>query len=733
MLNYLPELLSLLKVRQSDGPVALAAAMDTYRVNLYKNITGPTKHTNRLIQGGFRFQELSLGSVGQITLKNVGVKPTTSTTPISSLPGSFECSDDAINQIWNVGARTIQLNEIPANTIPVFWDISSEGSYVDSQAPQVLSTITAASLTSYVVDFQVKPIVDGFSFSVLADTLNMGIYIWCNIANGTISANAGASEASSGFLAQATLPSNLTIGDWHKVHALVNLTDITISIDDFEVMQFSQTSSFYGSFGLGAALGQSAFFKNLNASTLTGTNIYSSALNDESFLQDFFMGTNPINTSVDGSKRDRIAYTGDLDISVGSTLASTFGTEYILGTLDLFAGYQATPGFFIPTAKIQQQPSPGPLNTDITGLIGYSFNLLCAVSKFYQATGNITLAKDWAPRVVHMLDWADSQVLPENGLFNISNPSFGGDWNYYDPTQSGVVTKFNTLYAYTLQSSLTILRDGGVNTTVYSSRLDALRNAIDENLWSSDLGAYYVSDSLHDSYGQDSNAYAILAGVTGKRNHTSQNVLRSLEKLSTANGPLAFSENAFNSGFRKLISPFASAYHLRAALSVGDGAVARNMLQTLWQPMADPAGANYTGCFWETLGADGGPGLGAITSLCHAWGSGPTSELTNYVLGVQPVKPGYKEWLVSPVTMGLAWAHGIVPVPGGSIDVSWNATNDVVNRIEVTAPSGTTGTIQLPVTNGSCSTSGQLNGQTVTSKDGVFRVDGGDRLVLVLA
>ena len=77
------------------------------------------------------------------------------------------------------------------------------------------------------------------------------------------------------------------------------------------------------------------------------------------------------------------------------------------------------------------------------------------------------------------------------------------------------MTKFNTLYAYTLQSSLTILRDGGVNTTVYSSRLDALRNAIDENLWSSDLGAYYVSDSLHDSYGQDSNAYAILARVSG--------------------------------------------------------------------------------------------------------------------------------------------------------------------------------------------------------------------------
>lgn len=709
----------------------MAAAMDTYRVNIYKNITGPSKYTNRLIQGGFRYQELSLDTAGEITLKNVGVKPTTSTTPIHSLPGSFECSDDVITDIWNVGARTIQLNEVPANSIPAFWEVSSEGSYVSSQSPQVLASITAAMLTSYEVEFEVKPIVDGFSFSVLSDTLNTGIYIWCNIANGTISANAGASEAKSGFLAQATLPSNKTVGNWHKVHALVNLTDITISIDNSQVLKFTQTSSFYGSFGLGAALGQSAMFRNLNASTLTGTPVYSSALNDDKFLADFFMGPNPINATVDGSKRDRIAYTGDLDVSAGSTLASTFGTEYVLGTLNLFAGYQALPGFFVPTAKIQQQPSLGPFQTNMTGLIGYSFNILCAVSKYYQSTGNITLAKDWAPRIVHMLEWAHSQTLPEKGLFNVSDPSIGGDWNYYDPAQSGVVTKFNTLYAYTLQSTLTILADAGVNTTAYSSRLDALRVAIDEQLWSNDLGAYYVSESLHDAYGQDSNAYAILAGVTGRKNHTYQQVLRSLEKLYTPYGPLSFSENAFKSGFMKVISPFASAYHLRAALSVGNGAVARKMLQTLWSPMANPTGANYTGCFWEAVSPEGALGLGALTSLCHAWSSGPTSELTTYVLGIQPAKPGYTEWLFSPVTMGLAWARGVVPVPGGSIHVSWNATDDIITHVDIIAPKGTTGTIRLPRTKGSSSTSWQLNGRAVSRKDNTFKVEGGKRTVLV--
>ena len=99
--------------KQSDGPVGLAAAMDTYRVNRY-NITQPTNHTNRLIQGGFRYQKLALHTPGELVLADVGVKPTTSTTPLSSLPGSFECSDEALTLIWQTGARTIQLNEIPA-------------------------------------------------------------------------------------------------------------------------------------------------------------------------------------------------------------------------------------------------------------------------------------------------------------------------------------------------------------------------------------------------------------------------------------------------------------------------------------------------------------------------------------------------------------------------------------------------------------------------------------------
>ncbi|RYO48153.1 hypothetical protein AA0113_g10152 [Alternaria arborescens] len=727
-ITYSESLAVLLSSPTSDGPLGLAAAMDTYRINNY-NITEPTNKTNRLIQGGFRYQKLALLTPGDMVLAKVGVKPSISTTPIASLPGSFQCSDDRINQIWNVGARTVQMNEIPARSIPDFWEVSSEGSLVHSLAPQSLSGVVASSLMDYEIEFDVKHIAGGFSFSALASTLNDGVYIWCNIANGSISANSGSSE-SADFLAFATLPANITVGNWYHVKAAISAELISIYLGSTKVLEFSQTYAFFGSSGLGAALGQSAMFRNFTLASPAVNFEYSAQLTDTSFLPDFLMGTNPLATAVDGSKRDRISYAGDLDVAVGSTMVSTVGVEYIMGTLELLGSSQMTPGFFSPTAKIQQEPYSKPLESNITGLIGYSFNMVTAVANFYQYTGNTSIAKEWAPKVVRMLDWADSQVLPGNGLFNISNPAFGGDWNYYDPSQSGVVTKFNMVYAYALQSSLTMLDDAGVNITTYRSRLDALRVAINTHLWNSELGAFYISEALTDSFGQDSNALAILAGVTNS-DHTSSQVLSTLSELSTPSGPLAFSNGTVAAGFRKLISPYASAYHLRAAFAVGDATVANELLHSLWYPMADPAGTNYTGCFWETLDANGGPGLGAITSLCHAWASGPTGELSTYVLGATAVKPGFQEWQVSPMTLGLSWAAGTIPVSNGGIYVAWNATEGQITHLEIESPANTKGVVSLPVCGDGATW--KLNGQAISTNNGTFTVNGGQNLVFSLS
>jgi hypothetical protein len=66
-----------------------------------------------------------------------------------------------------------------------------------------------------------------------------------------------------------------------------------------------------------------------------------------------------------------------------------------------------------------------------------------------------------------MFDWTNAKTVEGTRLFNNSNPCFGGDWNGYDATQAGVVSKFNVVYAYALQQCIRLLKDGGVHVPLY--------------------------------------------------------------------------------------------------------------------------------------------------------------------------------------------------------------------------------------------------------------------------
>ncbi|KAK7952957.1 Condensin complex subunit 1 [Apiospora saccharicola] len=673
------------KLLVSDAPLPLAAAMDTYRVNRY-NITGPGRMTNRLIQGAFRYQKLNLSSPGVLKLRGVGVTSQIDNTPPTELPGFFHSSDATLNAIWTTDARTVQMAEIPQASVPDFWDVTPEGAVIDSLAPQVLGSAVAAQLLEYNVEFKVKPIKGGFGFVVLADTLNVGVYITCDVEARLIAAHAG-STALDPLLQETALPSNLTVGlnRFHSVHAVVAMTEIAVSIDGTPVLQLSQTSRFFGSVGLGTSFGHKAVFRDLSITNPTDdtTIYYAHPLTDPSFLPDFFLGTNPAAVVVDGSRRDRIAYAGDLDIAGGASIASTHNLDALLGTLGLLGSYQAAPGFFIPTAKIQQAPLADELNVNVTGLIGYSFNFVTAVAATYMHTGDAAFARSWAPKVQKMLDWAHSQTSVEsNGLLSISDPSMGGDWNYYDPPQSGIVTKFNVLYAYALQETLNsqLLADGGVAGPggVHQTRLENLRRAIDRHLWSDDLQAYVVSESLRTAFAQDANALAILAGVNLENPHHSTEKI--LSTLSTG-----------------LISP------------------------------------NPTGLRQLPLAfSPGGP-------VCRG-----SRRLSRFVLGARPTTPGWREFVVAPLTLGVRLNSSTKAIGGGNnresnvISVQW-AFDDGANddggglfRMVVEAPAGTSGTVHLPrdLLVARENSTFTVNGEVVEGGAASFHVTGGTKFEL---
>ena len=78
----------------------------------------------------------------------------------------------------------------------------------------------------------------------------------------------------------------------------------------------------------------------------------------------------------------------------------------------------------------------------------------------------------------------------------------------------------------------------------------------------------------------------------------------------------------------------------------------------------------------------------------HAWGAAPANILSRYVLGVRPVEPGYKKFLVAPQPGALEWVRGKVPTPLGPVTL--NITNAATFRLDVELPAGSCATAVLP-------------------------------------
>ncbi len=58
---------------------------------------------------------------------------------------------------------------------------------------------------------------------------------------------------------------------------------------------------------------------------------------------------------------------------------------------------------------------------------------------------------------------------------------------------------------------------------------------------------------------------------------------------------------------------------------------------------------------------------GLRRSLCHGWAAGPTAWLSEHLLGVTPLAPGFKKARVRPQAAGLDWVRGTYPTPYGPI------------------------------------------------------------------
>ncbi|MFL6075203.1 MAG: alpha-L-rhamnosidase C-terminal domain-containing protein [Mycobacteriales bacterium] len=407
----------------------------------------------------------------------------------------------------------------------------------------------------------------------------------------------------------------------------------------------------------------------------------------------------------DGAKRDRSIWTGDLLVQ-GPAVMSTLGdpgAAFLKSSLNVLLATQRADGALPGSPDFAKGRSPA--GSPLFYSDNYSGYGARAAIVYYRYTGD----RDFITAALPQLR---GEVAYNDTFLDTDNLVVSNDRDYWQAIQGGEVTKYSIDYYVLLRDMAWLERQVGSAATAAAedAKADAIRVAINARLWNPRLGAYGQSSDHPDVLVEDANALALQYDIVPADRRAG--VLAALRTLWTPYGAIIGPGLADPTGHT--IEPYGNGMETAGRLAVGDTSGAFDLMRRTWGPMVDPADPLYTGGLWEFKNSTGGVNR-ATASLAHGWAASPTVQLTEQVLGVTPVDPGYATWSVKPHPGSLAWADGTVPTRYGDIAVAWRS-NPRTSRftMRATAPAGTHGVIAVPAT-----------GRSIVTVNGHIAWDGG--------
>lgn len=387
---------------------------------------------------------------------------------------------------------------------------------------------------------------------------------------------------------------------------------------------------------------------------------------------------------VDGAKRDRLVWPGDIAISGPSTFVSTNDMDSIENGLNSLLLLQNSSGALpyagVPFAKLG---------------LGFSFTYhlysLIDIHDYYLYTGNTAyLEKNWQAFKLGLnfsLSFIDS-----TGLQHVTTPN---DWLRFG--MGGHNIEANAILYYTLGLGLKlagILKDTSV-TSSYTKAMSGIKTAANDRLWDASMNLYRDNDTtpLTSLHPQDGNCWAIISGLTDSM---AQSVNIS-EALKARWGP--YGAPAPEAG--KTISPFISGFELQAHYLAGQPQYAVQLMKLMWADfmLDDPRMTNST--FIEGYSTNGDLHYAPYTndpriSHAHGWATGPTSTLTFHAAGLQITGAAGSSWAVMPSLGGLTEIEAGYQTKLGDFSVKVSAGSAGGMSIQFSTPKGTTGVLSVP-------------------------------------
>jgi hypothetical protein len=394
----------------------------------------------------------------------------------------------------------------------------------------------------------------------------------------------------------------------------------------------------------------------------------------------------------DAPKRDRMRWMGDLDVS-GRVIDTVFADYFLM---------QRTMDRLVHDAG-------SPVDADVNGISGYSAFWLMGEADYYRHFGDLGYLRSIHDPLVQLLSYMQSE-LDQRLLYANARKSWPYvDWSpdmSADTPEARRATQLEFCKAFS--DGAWLLRQQGDHASAqrFQAKADAMKAAAQKYLLDPDTQTFGLR--------HQTNAMAVFSGVADAAQAKTiwQHVL---------SHPRHF-----------LITPYYNFYVITAMAQTGHRREALEEIRNYWGGMVKE-GATST---WEGydpsfpkedfhLSLQVGSASGYPISLAHGWSSGATAWLTEQVLGIQPLEPGFREVSIRPDLVDLERARGAEPTPQGLIRVDYRkAANGL--EAEIDLPQGLIGKVSMPVTAGQ--TSVMMNGETLKGSP----VENGSRLVVQL-
>jgi len=411
----------------------------------------------------------------------------------------------------------------------------------------------------------------------------------------------------------------------------------------------------------------------------------------------------PLEHSVclDGAKRDRLVWTGDFYHTVRVVAASSARFDYLLGTIIYALSFQLDEGPYAGFTQISTNLGARPqyMEANIAnyaGLVDYQDLFLAGIGQYSRYTGDRDGLKPHWDQIKKLATARLAFIDPSSGLIG-GSPEVPSPFSFLGPANGSATTG---LFAYMLEeiAPLALAMGDEESSTHYSQTASKLREALNRELWSDQLGTYSLSTTDRGNFSLTSIAWAILSGAANDTQAASS--IAKLEELRFAVGYKTISSDVETDDYQLAPNPsgflLEALFKSRRDLGVDSTPAIKHLLDNLWGSMVNE-NEYYSGASWEYVKPDGSPGIDLFTSLAHPWGAAPTYVLPEYLLGVAPTSPGYETVLITPMIgfLNHSEVSGTVPTPNGPIKVAWTLSGTSV-AFTIVTPTGTAVTLQLP-------------------------------------